>query len=392
MKKINIGIVGSKFSASLHMLSYQKLNQSKFQILGVASGKVENARAFAEKHGLQKAYKSYEEMLKDPKIDAVDLCTPNYLHCEMIIAAAEAGKHIICEKPLTGAFGSGLKTEKVGLVPKRKLLKEAMKNTEKCVEAIRKADVIFGYAENYVYAPPLVKMKQLLSKSGGTIFDIRADESHSGSHAEYAKFWKQAGGGSLIRLGAHPIGAALHIKQWEGLTKYGKAIRPKSVIAEVGNNTNMDSYVREKEKFIKYGWVDVEDWSCAIITFDDSSKATVFSSDCTLGGVRNKLEVYSSNAVIHVNINPNNTLEIYAPKEGIFKDEYIQEKLETNAGWNFPSPDEEWIRGYGSELTDFIDCFRENKEPVSGLMLAEDTICVIYSAYVSAEEGRRVAV
>jgi predicted dehydrogenase len=93
-----------------------------------------------------------------------------------------------------------------------------------------------------------------------------------------------------------------------------------------------------------------------------------------------------------VNINPNNTLEIYAPKEGIFKDEYIQEKLETNAGWNFPSPDEEWIRGYGSELTDFIDCFRENKEPVSGLMLAEDTIRVIYSAYVSAEEGRRVAV
>jgi len=78
MKKINIGIVGSKFSASLHMLSYQKLNQSKFQILGVASGKAENARAFAEKHGLQKAYKSYEEMVKDPNIDAVDLCTPNY--------------------------------------------------------------------------------------------------------------------------------------------------------------------------------------------------------------------------------------------------------------------------------------------------------------------------
>ncbi len=392
MKKINIGIVGSKFAGSLHMLSYKKLNQSKFRVLSIACAKAENARVFAEKNGLQRVYTSYGEMLSDPKIDAVDICTPNYLHSDMVIAAAEAGKHIICEKPLTGAFGSGLKTNNVGLVFKSELMKEAMENTEKCVKAVRKADVIFGYAENYVYAPPLVKLKQLMSKSGGTIFDIRADESHSGSHAEYAKTWKQAGGGSLIRMGSHPIGAVLHIKQWEGLIKFGVAIRPKYVVAEVGNNTKMDSFMREGVKFIKHGWVDVEDWSCAIITFEDTSKATVFASDCTLGGVRNKLEVYSSNAVINVNINPNNTLEIFAPKEGIFKDEYIQEKLETNAGWNFPSPDEEWIRGYDGELSDFIDCFREIKEPVSSLMLAEDTVRVIYSAYVSAEEGRRVKV
>jgi predicted dehydrogenase len=390
LKKINIGIVGSNFSANLHMLSYQKLNPSKFQILGVSSGKENNARVFSEKYGLRKVYSSYEQMLKDPEIDAVDLCTPNYLHSEMIIAAAEAGKNIICEKPLTGGFGRGLRTEKVGQAPKKELLREAMENTKKCVEAVNKAEIIFGYAENYVYAPPLVKMKRLLSKSGGTIFDIRADESHSGSHAEYSKTWKQAGGGSLIRMGSHAIGAALHIKQWEGLTKNGRPIRPKSVVADVGNNTKIDSFVQEDEKFIKHGWVDVEDWACAIITFEDSSKATVFSSDCTLGGVRNKLEVYNSNAVINVNINPNNTLEIYAPREGIFKDEYIQEKLETNAGWNFPAPDEEWIRGYDGEFTDFIDCFREGNRPVSDLMLAEDTMRVIYSSYVSAEEGRRV--
>ncbi len=143
MKKIHIGIVGSKFSASLHMLSYQKLNQSKFQILGVASGNAENARTFAEKHGLPKAYKSYEDMLKDPDIDAVDLCTPNYLHCEMIVAAAEANKHIICEKPLTGAFGKGWDNNKVGFTPKRKLLKEALNNTEKCVEAVEKSQYYF---------------------------------------------------------------------------------------------------------------------------------------------------------------------------------------------------------------------------------------------------------
>ncbi|MEI6877221.1 MAG: Gfo/Idh/MocA family oxidoreductase, partial [Spirochaetota bacterium] len=85
-------------------------------------------------------------------------------------------------------------------------------------------------------------------------------------------------------------------------------------------------------------------------------------------------------------------LKVYAPRAGIFGDEYIQEKLETNGGWNFPAPDEEWIRGYDAELLDFVECFQEGREPVSNLTLAEDTMRVIYAGYVSAEEGRRVAI
>ena len=57
-------------------------------------------------------------------------------------------------------------------MPKRKLLKEAMENTEKCVEAVRKSDVIFGYAENFVYALPIIKMKRLLLKTKLTKSDI----------------------------------------------------------------------------------------------------------------------------------------------------------------------------------------------------------------------------
>lgn len=392
MKKVRIGMVGTKFIASLHMISYQKLNPSKFEIAGVVSGNPDNAKKFAEKYGIKKVFKTYDDMMKDKDIDAVDLCTPNDVHADMITKAAAAGKHIFCEKPLTGAFGIRKGIEKPGLeLPKTELLKEAMDSTNACTKAVRKSGIMFGYAENYVYAPPVVKMKRLLEKAGGTIFDIRADEGHSGSHAVYAKEWKRAGGGALLRLGAHPIGTALHLKQWEGMLKEGKPIRPVSVVAEVGHNTWMEAFKKEKEKYIKTGWVDVEDWATAIITFEDTSRATVFSSDCVLGGVRNKVEVYASNAVVTANINPNDTLMIYAPKEGIFKDEYIQEKLETNGGWNFPAPDEEWIRGYDAELTDFIDCILEQKEPLSGLTLAEDTMKVIYSAYVSAEEGRRVA-
>jgi predicted dehydrogenase len=390
MEKLNIGIVGSKFIASLHALTYSNINSSRFALHGCVSGSYENGKAFATKWNIPRVYKDYDEMLRDPEIHAIDLCTPNDLHRDMIVAAAEAGKHIICEKPLSGAFGEAKNCDKPGLMNKRELLAEALDNTKKCVDAVKKAGVGFGYAENFVYAPPVHKAKRLIAESKGTILDIRAEESHSGSHAAYAKEWRKAGGGSLIRLGAHPIGAALHLKSWEGLKKFGKPIRPASIVADVGNLTKMASFEKENEKWLKTGWVDVEDWSCAIITFDDGSRATIHSSDCVLGGVRNQMTIYASNAVFNINMNPNDTLKIYAPRAGIFGDEYIQEKLETNGGWNFPAPDEEWIRGYNGELTDFIDAFLTKREPESGLTLAEDTMKVIYAGYVSAEEGRRI--
>jgi predicted dehydrogenase len=92
------------------------------------------------------------------------------------------------------------------------------------------------------------------------------------------------------------------------------------------------------------------------------------------------------------NLNPNNAVEVYAPDAAILGNEYIAEKLETKAGWNFASPDEDWMRGYPQELEDFIDCILRGKEPISGLDLAEDTLKVVYSGYLSAEKGQRVQI
>jgi hypothetical protein len=153
-----------------------------------------------------------------------------------------------------------------------------------------------------------------------------------------------------------------------------EAIRPKSVIGEMGQHTRIPSFQREPRKWLVTSWEDVEDWFTAIITFEDTSKAVVFASDGILGGVRKWMEVYLSNAVVFANINPNNALQVYAPDPNILKDEYITEKLETKAGWNFASPDEDWMGGYPQELEDFIDCFLEGREPVSGLDLAEDAV------------------
>ena len=71
-------------------------------------------------------------------------------------------------------------------------------------------------------------------------------------------------------------------------------------------------------------------------------------------------------------------------------DEYISEKVETKAGWQFPSPEEDWMRGYPQELEDFVGAVRERREPLAGALLAREVVEVIYAAYVSAATGRRV--
>ena len=391
MQKVRLGLIGTRFAALLHINGLAKLRGSKVDVVAVASKTKEHAATFAKKFGIPDNYDDYRQILERKDIDVVDLCIPTDLHEEFAIEAAEARKHIICEKPLTGYFGKERKEELVGFeVNKKFMLREAMKGCDRVARAVKKNKVKFMYAEDWIYAPPFTKLKNLIKASGGTILDIRAEESHSGSHAKYSRKWKTSGGGALMRLGAHPVGGVLHLKHFEGMLKYGRPIRAKSVTAEVGQHTKIASFVKEKKKYIVSEWEDVEDWGVMVINFEDGAKATVFSSDAVLGGVRNTLNVYLSNAVVNVNINPHNALEVYAPEPHIFGDEYIAEKLETKAGWNFPSPDEDWVRGYPQELEDFIEAILLNREPVSGMDLARDVVKTIYAAYASAEKGKRI--
>jgi len=269
-------------------------------------------------------------------------------------------------------------------------LEEALKNATSVLKAVQTNRVKFGYAENFVYAPPVTKLKNLMKACQGTVLDIRAEESHSGSHAAYSREWRTSGGGSLIRLGSHPIGAVLHLKHYEGLMKIGRPIRAKSVVADVGHLTKMEAFKKESKKWMVDSWIDVEDWSAALITFEDDSKAAILATDVSLGGVKNLISVYMSNAVAHVNMNPNTSLVVYSPEGNIFGSEYITEKVETTAGWQFPSPDEDWMRGYPQELEDFVDAILFDREPISGIDLAREVIEAIYAAYASAEKGMRI--
>ena len=391
MEKVRLGIIGARFVAHLHLSNYKNLRGKTMEVVAVAARTEESARNFAKTFDIPKAYTGYRELVEDPGVDVVDICLPTDLHKEAVIAAAEAGKHVICEKPLTGYFGKDLDEERVGdAVPRETMLGEAVKNCRDVRTAVEANKIRFCYAEDWVYAPALTKLKRLVEVSGGVVMDIRAEESHSGSHAAYSRRWKTSGGGSLARLGSHPIGAVLHLKHFEGQIRNGKPIRARSVTAEVGRHTQIPSHQKLSKKWLVSDWQDVEDWSCLIIEFEDTTKAVILASDGVLGGTRNTMQVYLSNAVVFANMNPSRALEVYAPDATVFGDEYLVEKLETKAGWNFPSPEEDWDRGFPQELDDFIGAIRGGREPLSGLDLAEEVVEVIYSGYLSAEKGQRV--
>jgi predicted dehydrogenase len=270
------------------------------------------------------------------------------------------------------------------------MLGKVIARCDEVVEAIKTSGIKFGYAENWVYAPSFVKLWRLAEVAKGTIIRIEAEESHSGSHAEYAKQWRLSGGGSLMVKGSHPLGAALELKAREGRLKFGQPIRAASVICETAHLTWMEEFKKEEPKYLRTGWRDVEDWGIIVVKFEDGSVAEVKAADCTLGGVHNYIEAYLSNARLRANINPNDSCVAYAPAAHIFEPEYISEKIETKGGWTQPSPDEDWMQGYPQEIADFVKAIREDRQPVASWELAREVMAVLYAAYVSVEEGRRI--
>jgi predicted dehydrogenase len=393
-ERINIALLGSRFAAGFHMQSYRQVTGLDVCVKGVISKEPEESKEFAQKHGIGMVYNSVDDIFADPEIDVVDLCVPNVMHKPFTIRAAQAGKNIICEKPLTGFYGSPdtPKDELIGkTVKKSDMLAAVMGEVDELHKVLTDTGAKLMYGENWVYAPPIQKARRLLTAANGTINRIVGEESHSGSHASYSYEWRTSGGGSLLGKGCHPLGAALYLKQDEGRRKFGKPIRPVSIMAEVAQLTHMEEFKKEEKKYLRTGWKDVEDWGVMVITFDDGSVAQISACDTVLGGIHNMLEVYASNSRIHCNINPTTAVMAYAPEAHIFGDEYIVEKTETKGGWSFPAPDEDWITGYYHEMQDFMECVADpERQPLSGWDLARDCVAVIYAAYVSAEEGRRV--
>jgi predicted dehydrogenase len=98
MERLKVGIIGAGFIGPAHVEALKRTGLA--DVIGVADMDLEMAKAKAAMMGLSKAYTNYQELLADDEIDVVHVCTPNHLHYQMAKLALEAGKHVVCEKPL----------------------------------------------------------------------------------------------------------------------------------------------------------------------------------------------------------------------------------------------------------------------------------------------------
>jgi predicted dehydrogenase len=137
-KMYKIAFAGCGRISDLHILGYE--NYKKAEVVGLFDINVEKAKEKAAAWGVEKVYGSYEELLADDSIDAVEILTPHQFHCEMTVKAAQAGKHISLQKPMAMTIDEG----------------------QKMVDASREAGVNFRIFENFVYLPAYRKAKELI--------------------------------------------------------------------------------------------------------------------------------------------------------------------------------------------------------------------------------------
>src|SRR5438270_10394882 len=213
MKPIRVGLIGSQFITAIHYESLRAVPGA--EVVAVTSATEAHAKVFAERHGIPRWFTDYRTMYELPELDLVVLGLPNDLHCDATVAAAAAGKHVVCEKPLCLNLAEA----------------DAM------IDACRKAKVKLMYAEELCFTPKYVRLKQLVDEGAlGQIHLVKQCEKHDGPHAGW--FWdtQRSGGGVTMDMGCH----AIEFFRWLlGPAKGGKA-RVHSVYADMGTYVHSD--------------------------------------------------------------------------------------------------------------------------------------------------------
>jgi predicted dehydrogenase len=262
-----------------------------------------------------------------------------------------------------------------------------LEDLDRLEAAVGSSGLRFMYAENFVYSPGIVKSGQIVRAKKSRILFMKGEESLKGSSSPVAGEWAKTGGGIFIRNGTHPLGAVLWLKGQEAKAR-GVDIGVESVVGDMGYAVrSLDEYDR---RHISARPVDVEDSGAAVVTFTDGTKALIISTDNLLGGSSNYVELYCSDTAIKCRLTMHDAMETYMLDEDGMEDVYLSEMLPVKTGWNRPFIADEVMRGYVSEIQDFMEAVFYDREPESGFRLARDVIRIIYAAYLSAETGRRI--
>jgi len=140
MAKLNVGIIGTGEISKMHFEGYRDF--AKGRLYAIADVNADRLKQRQTEWGVEKTYTDYRQLLADPRVDAVEVITPHHLHCEMGVAALEAGKHLSMQKPM------------------------AM-NVAECdalIDAAKRSGKMLRVFENFRYYPPLLKARQLLEE------------------------------------------------------------------------------------------------------------------------------------------------------------------------------------------------------------------------------------
>jgi predicted dehydrogenase len=344
MSKTKIALLGGGFIADIHIESYHRFVPDA-EVVAVYTRKPERAEAFAKKHGIARWYADLDKAIEESGCDVVDVCLPNFLHHRAVLKAAQAGKHVIIEKPLCLT------------------LEEADEMIAACKAANRK----LMYAEELCFAPKYERVRKLVNEGAvGKIFQMRQGEKHSGPHSDWFYDIEQSGGGAIMDMGCHGIA-------W---FRWMLGENPKAISVFANMQTGL----------IHGGRTRAEENSVTMVEFEGGVIGIAENSWAKHGGMDDRVEVYGTGGVIYADLFQGNSALTYSEKGY----GYAMEKAGSTKGWTFTVFEEAFNQGYPQELKHFIECVRENKTPI---VTAEDGRAVLelmYAAYRSARLGQKM--
>lgn len=340
-KKVGYGLIGSQFITTIHAESIKTVADA--ELIAVMSPTPGHAEKFAKQHGIPHHFTELDNLLAMPEIDVIVIGAPNYLHCDITLKAAAAGKHVICEKPLCMNLAEA----------------------DQMIEACKKANVKLMYAEELCFTPKYVRLKNLLDEGAlGRPVLLKQSEKHDGPHAPH--FWdvERSGGGVTMDMGCHGI----EFFRW----MLGRP-KIKSVYAQMGTYVHTDKTKGDDNAII-------------ILEFENGVVAMAEESWSKLGGMDDRAEVHGTEGVAYADVLQGNSIQTYSTK-GIG---YAVEKAGNTVGWSYVIYEEAWNYGFPQEFAHFTDCIKNDKQP---LVTGEDgraVLEVIFAAYESAGTGRKV--
>lgn len=201
MQDINIALIGGGFMGKAHSLAYAAMPMFFWPAPArpvrktVVDVSEELASTAAQRYGWESYATSWQDVIADPDIQVVDIATPNHLHAEIAIAAAEAGKHIICEKPLA----------------------PSAEDAKRMLDAVEKAGVVSAVAFNYRRTPAVALAKKYIEEGSiGRILNFRGtylqDWSADPDSPLSWRFQKKiAGSGAVGDIGSHVVDLARYL-------------------------------------------------------------------------------------------------------------------------------------------------------------------------------------